>query len=124
VAYSSAENGQSQVFVQSFPDPSRGKWAVSKPGAAFPRWRRDGRELFFLEPSGGRFYSVSVTSGPQPQFGQQTPLFEAPGMTVASGLGPPYDVSPDGQRFLVVEPRAETTVPITVVVNWDRQITR
>jgi Tol biopolymer transport system component len=124
VAYASDENGQSQVFVQSFPDPSQGRWTVSRPGGVFPRWRRDGRELFFAE-AGGRIHSVSVNVGNQPQFGQPKLLFEVPTMTVANvGLGPPYDVSPDGQRFLVVEPRADAAIPITVVVNWDHQIMR
>jgi Tol biopolymer transport system component len=121
VAYSSEENGQPPVFVQSFPDPSRAKWTVSKPGAQFPRWRRDGRELFFAE-QGGRIHSVSVTNGDQLKFGQPALLLEAPSMVVASGLGQPYDVSPDGQRFLVVEPRVDTAIPITVVVNWDQKI--
>jgi hypothetical protein len=66
-----------------------------------------------------------VTIADQLQFGQSRLLFEVPAMTVGNvGLGPPYDVSPDGQRFLVVEPRADTAIPITVVVNWDRQITQ
>jgi hypothetical protein len=94
---------------------------VSKPGAQFPRWRRDGRELFFAE-QGGRIHSVSVTNGDQLKFGQPALLLEAPSMVVASGLGQPYDVSPDGQRFLVVEPRVDTAIPITVVVNWDQKI--
>jgi hypothetical protein len=124
VAYASDANGQSQVFVQSFPDPSQRRWTVSKAGGAYPRWRRDGKELFFAEAE-GRIQSVSVTTGDQPQFGQPRLLFEVATMNIVNGgLGPPYDVSPDGQRFLIVEPRADAAVPITVIVNRDRQITR
>jgi Tol biopolymer transport system component len=124
VAYASDANGQSQVFVQSFPDPSRGRWPVSRAGGVYPRWRQDGKELFFAE-AGGRIHSVSVTGGNQLQFGQPRLLFEAKTMNIVNGgLGPPYDVSADGQRFLIVEPRAEAAIPITVVVNWDRQIIR
>jgi Tol biopolymer transport system component len=121
VAYTSDESGQSQVFVQSFPDPRGGKWTVSKPGGGYPRWRRDGRELFFAE-AGSRIYSVSATNGDSLRLGQPTLLFEVPMMTMTGSIGAPYDVSPDGQRFLVVEPRAD--MAITVVVNRDRQITR
>ena len=123
LAYTSDEGGATQVFVQSFPDPTRGKWTVSRPGAMLPRWRRDGRELYFAEP-GGRFYAVSVTPGTTLQIGQPTLLFETQLTTVAPGTGQPYDVSPDGQRFLVLQQRVDVAVPITVVVNWDRQITR
>jgi Tol biopolymer transport system component len=123
MAYTSDEGGAPQVVVQSFPDPTRGKWTVSRPGAMLPRWRRDSRELYFAEP-GGRFYSVSVTPGTTLQIGQPTLLFETQVTTVSLGTGQSYDVTPDGQRFLVLQQRVDVAVPITVVVNWDQQIAR
>jgi Tol biopolymer transport system component len=61
LAYVSNESGADQVMVQSFPDPSRGKWQVSTNGGTFPRWRRDGRELHYVG-SDSRMMAVSVVT--------------------------------------------------------------
>src|SRR5262249_11042747 len=58
LAYVSNESGTFQVIVRPFPDPSRGKWQISPDGGLYPRWRRDGRELFYLD-SKARIVSVS-----------------------------------------------------------------
>ncbi|MDP3717936.1 MAG: protein kinase [Acidobacteriota bacterium] len=104
-----------QVFVQTFPDVTVGRWPVSPLGASHARWRRDGREIFFL--NNGRLWAVPVAAGPRFQAGEATPLFDF----ANSQLGPisPYDVSPDGQRIVVLRERGAAVSPaLTVLVNW------
>ncbi len=122
VAYRSLESGRSEVYVQGFTqDPSQtgGKWQVSVNGGELPRWRRDGKELFFH--LGETYFAVDVkTDGPSFQAGIPKPLFSVP--TVSSGQtgGSPFVVTRDGQRFLVlaaVDTKADNQ-PLDVLVNW------
>ena len=116
VAYVSDESTRQEVYVRSFP-PSGGKWQVSTNGGSTPRWRRDGKELFYLA-SDSRIMSVDVKAGAA-SFEVSSPkaLFEAPVDTPAGANR--YDVSPDGQRFLVNAPAENTSsASMTVVVNW------
>lgn len=121
LAYGTNESGRAQVVVQPFPDPSGGKWQISREGGLYPRWRRDGRELFYLDAT-RRIVAVSVTTEGRFSVGKSTPLFETSINTAGlRGITPdyPYDVMPDGQRFLISSPLGVTdTAPITVVVNW------
>ena len=100
-----------QVIVQSFPDPLEGRHQISSKGGSFPRWSRDGRELFYID-SGQRLIAVSVlTDGPF-KVQQTTELFNAP--------SPVFDVAPRGDRFLF---NVSSTVlanppPINLVLNW------
>jgi Tol biopolymer transport system component len=119
VAYVTNESGRPQVVVQSFPDPSQGRWPVSIEGGSEPRWRRDGRELFYVDPNGS-LMAVPVSSGPAPEIGTPVPLFNT---TIPFPTGPSlrryYDVSADGQRFLISTPaRLTSAEPFTFVVNW------
>ena len=116
VAYSTNDSGTYQVVVQPFPDPSGGKWQVSDAGGALPIWRADGRELFYLAPSGD-LMAVSVTTDPTFAIGSTTKLFRAP-LTFAT-QGAPYDVAADGQRFLIAAVSGDTTPsPISTILNW------
>ncbi len=126
LAYTSNESGDYEVYVRPFPS-GPGRWKVSASGvvAREPRWRRDGKELFFLEiliPN-YRLMAVAVQSGPHGDFqagGLQTLFdFRAIG-TISTFNSFLYSPSADGQRFLVrVEPGdAETTV--NVVTNWEK----
>ena len=115
VAYVSNETGSSEVYVTRFPGPS-GKWPISTAGGTYPRWRADGRELFYLARD-GMLVAVPVNEqGTELVVGSERRLFA----THASALGRSgYDASADGQRFLVntvVEAAAPS--PITLVVNW------
>ncbi len=113
IAYVSNEAGRKDVYVTSFPELS-GKWQVSRAGGDHPRWRRDGRELFYL--TADKMMSADVNgSGSQFDVAATRPLFDvrwAPARSV-------YDVSGDGQRFLMVtwDPSPAAT-GFTVVVNW------
>ena len=102
------------MYVTRFPGPG-GKWQLSAAGGTQPRWRRDGKEIFYLDPD-NRLVSAAVNgAGSAFEVGAVQPLFA----TRAGGPGSVYDVSPDGQRFLVNTLMEETAAePITLVVNW------
>ena len=114
IAYASTESGRTEIYVQSFP-PTGGKWQVSSSGGAQPHWRRDGRELFFMAPD-RKLMAVSVKPGAALEFGTPEPLFQ----TRVSNFTSPnrYDVSADGQRFLVNSSAGESSSAITVILNW------
>ena len=89
---------------------------VSSGGGTEPRWRRDGRELFYLTPS-GKMMAVEVIAGPEFHAGTPTPLFQAPPGVVVG------DVTADGKRFLFVTPAGSSaSVPFTVVLNWSEEL--
>jgi Tol biopolymer transport system component len=122
LAYTTDESGRFEVHVQSFPVAGGGKWQISKDGGWFPRWRRDGRELFYYTPD-ERFMAVPVRSGTRLDVGAAVPLFEAHvlnGAINAGGSRIQYDVARDGQRFLLNVPIEDGGVgfSIIVVLNW------
>ncbi len=118
VAYVSEETGRPDVFVAAFPQPG-GRWQVSQAGGTEPRWNRNGRELFFIDLQ-NNLVSVEVeatTAGFQP--GAARELFQFHG---AGGLWR-YDVSPDGDRFLVTDPLDEDLAsPVTLITDWTRKL--
>jgi Tol biopolymer transport system component len=122
VAYQSNESGRSEVYVVPFPGPG-GKWQVSTGGGEYPRWRRDGKELFFLA-GGNTVMSAAVNgSGSAFEVGSVQRVFEAPLRTnpyLGFGSGYVYDVFPDGQRFLIDQVSGEQAAPspIRVITNW------
>jgi Tol biopolymer transport system component len=113
LAYTSPESGRSEVYVVPFPMASR-RWPVSTAGGTQPRWRRDGKELFYAGRD-NRLMAVTIdASGRDLKIGEPQPLFEARPVGARSF----YDVSPDG-RFLVNVVRADSASPsITLVQNW------
>jgi eukaryotic-like serine/threonine-protein kinase len=122
VAYASNESGRWEVFVAPFPGPG-GNWKVSTAGGSEPRWRRDGKELFYIAPD-GKLMAVEIKSGPGFEPGAATPLFQTHrGLPIGSSDLYSYDVSPDGQRFLVNTDVSEaTSPPLTVVSNWPEEL--
>jgi len=115
IAYVSNESGKAEVYVAPFPGPGD-KWQVSAMGGNFPRWRRDGKEIFYLAPDNKLMSAVVNGAGSAFEVGALRSLFETRPTTQARSM---YDVSPDGQRFLVnmlVDDVA--AAPITLVVNW------
>ena len=115
VAYSSNESGRFEVHVQSFPLTDR-QWTVSTTGGYEPRWRADGREMYYLS-SDQKLMAVGV--GPGPSFGAPTELFQVRVAGGASQNRTHYVPSRDGRRFLINTPTGDPAmVPITVVLNW------
>jgi Tol biopolymer transport system component len=109
------ETRQMQVFVHTFPDPTLGRWPVSEVGGAFPRWRPDGKELFFVQRRA--LYAVPILDAARP-LGEPARLFELPAVAPQMGLAP-YDVMPGGQRFVVVRRRdVSLSRTLTVILNW------
>jgi Tol biopolymer transport system component len=132
VAYMSNESGRAEVWVIPFagaaPEAAShapevaGKWQVSTNGGTDPCWRRDSKELFFVSPD-NKLMAVSVdVQGAALRTGVPQPLFEVRRRTTsyrAYGAGSSFDVSADGQRFLVNVPVAsEQAAPITLLLNW------
>jgi eukaryotic-like serine/threonine-protein kinase len=115
LAYASDESGQFEVFVRPFPAGDR-RWPVSTAGGQQPRWRADGRELFYMGPD-GTVMAVPVTTGATFSAGLPTPLFRASVSHRAPEYGRDYAVSRDGQRVLV-NWAPEGGSRATVVVNW------
>jgi Tol biopolymer transport system component len=114
VAYASNESGRFEIYVRPFPGPG-GKWQVSTSGGSSPVWRRDGKELFYLGLE-HKLMSVAVKTGQVFETEAPKPLFD---MRVRSDPDRLFDVSSDGQRFVVVAPVGdETAPPITLVQNW------
>jgi eukaryotic-like serine/threonine-protein kinase len=116
VAYVSDESGSPQVYVQTFP-PSGGKWQISTQGGYTPRWRGDGKELFYMSPDRKIMSAALNPNGTTFEVSSPTALFQTQ-VDLAPGTNR-YDVSPDGQRFLMSTPIENTTSPpITVITNW------
>ena len=120
LAYTTNESGTFQIVVQTFPDPNGGKWQISAEGGVQPKWRRDGRELYYLSLD-GKIMSVPVSTGAAFTAGRPMTLFQTP-LTVnrrSPTRDRQYDVAPDG-RFLISVPAASAAyIPFTVTVNWD-----
>ena len=122
VAYSATETPVAQVYVQSFP-PGRGKWQVSTDGGDQPRWRRDCKELFYVAPP-GKMMSVEVQSRDAFEAGPPRLLFTFRGSNNPYGTFH-YDVTADGQKFLILKPVEETSPdPLHIVLNWTTGLTK
>jgi serine/threonine protein kinase len=114
VAYPSFESGRVDVYVAPFPGPGQ-RVAISTAGGTGPRWRGDGKELFYITDD-GKVMSVPIRPGATLEPGLPVPLFEARARNQAGGR---FDVTADGQRFLVITRVVEREVlPIAVVVDW------
>jgi Tol biopolymer transport system component/tRNA A-37 threonylcarbamoyl transferase component Bud32 len=120
LAYTTNESGTWEVFVQPFPDPSAGKVQVSSSGGIAPRWKRDGRELYYINAN-SQLVAVPVIAGNSFGLGAPTALFDTPLPFPGPGLASvPYEVAPDGQRFLLSLPRETTArdTPLVVITSW------
>jgi Tol biopolymer transport system component len=114
MAYVSDESGAQQVYVQSFPTLG-GQRQVSTEGGSQPRWRRDGKELFYLA-SDRKLMAVTVRTGAAFDADAPRALFQT--ALDVSALRQDYSVSGDGQRFLLNTPLDTGAQPMTVVLNW------
>jgi Tol biopolymer transport system component len=118
IAYSSNEPGSYEVYVQPFP-ATGGRWRVSTGGGNNPLWRGDGKELFYIAAD-GKMMAVEVKSGASFEAGTPKVLFD-----YRSIRGRAYEVTGDGQRFLIATSIEETSLaPFTVVLNWTAELKR
>jgi Tol biopolymer transport system component len=114
LAYSSNQSGRWEVYVQGLDNSAR--WQVSSQGGEQPRWRADGAELYYLSLS-GKLMAVPVRLSPVFQSGAPAALFDSGVPAYVTGLK--YDVSPNGQRFLMNTGQSEAQSNlIQVVLNW------
>jgi serine/threonine-protein kinase len=125
LAYVSNDSGQQQVYVQPFPDVNSGRWQLSVDGGSRPVWAPNGRELFYANRA-GTIMAVPVGTGSTFTYGNATKLFDWPTIGVP-GQFRTYDVSRDGQRFLMVKEaggdrKDAPAATITVVLNWVEEL--
>jgi eukaryotic-like serine/threonine-protein kinase len=122
VAYASNETGKWEIYVTSFPD-ARGKWQISSSGGEQPRWRGDGKELFYLS-SDGKMMAAPVTTGTHFDAGAPVVLFQStPRQPVMVYDLFVYDVSRDGQRFLInTQVKQADSAPMSVILNWPAKL--
>lgn len=124
MVYVSDESGRPEVYVQPYPGPG-GKWQISTEGGVEPNWNRNGRELFYR--SGNKMMAVDITT--QPSFSAGSPRMLFAGEYVPAGYPntyADYDVSADGQRFLMIKQSEQGTAvtQINVVQNWFEELKR
>jgi Tol biopolymer transport system component len=112
IAYQSDETGRSEIYVAPFPGPG-GKRQISASSGTQPRWRADGKEIFYVAADLRLTTTEVAIKGDQIQNGEVHPLFGP--LLNASGQ---YDVSADGQRILAITPRQNASEPLTIVQNW------
>jgi Tol biopolymer transport system component len=131
VAYTSKESGREEVYVVPF-DAAKvlnagagsakasagGKWLISTSGGHSPRWRRDGKEIFYLAPENQMMRVEIEERGSSVEVRTAQPLFR---IVAATEPVFPYDVTPDGKRF-VVNTSSNQSAPLTLVVNWTARL--
>jgi len=119
MAYQNNESGQREIYITAFPGGGA-KWQVSTNGGTIPRWRRDGKELFFLDGA-DNIVAVDVgASGNAVHLGVPHALFQVVGIQREYG---PFDVAADGKKFLTNSGNLkEGSDPLTLVQNWPAEL--
>jgi len=122
VAITSNDSGQSEIYVIPFPPTANEKkWVVSTGGGVMPRWRRDGKELFYISPD-WKMMAVDVDTHPTFRSGTPRALFDTEMADTGIRNGPmSWDISPDGNRFLIITDKTQETSSLNVILNWRPQ---
>ncbi len=126
LAYKSNESRRDEVYVRPFPNVNDGLWQITTDGGMHPAWARSGRELFYRAPDGAL---MGVPVELQPSFSAGTPTKILDGSDLLGGPGRAYDVSPDGERFLMItggegSADAASLPSLVVVQNWFEDLKR
>jgi Tol biopolymer transport system component/tRNA A-37 threonylcarbamoyl transferase component Bud32 len=121
IAYVSDESGRKEIYVQPYPGPG-GKWQISTESGVEPLWNRNGRELFYR--SGKKMMAIEIATKPSFSAGTPKMLFEGQYQSLPTISTPNYDVSPDGERFLLLKPveQDQAATQINVVLNWFEEL--
>jgi dipeptidyl aminopeptidase/acylaminoacyl peptidase len=119
IAYASNESGRFEIYVQRFQgDSAPQKWRVSSNGGQQPRWREDGKEIYFVAPD-GKLMAVSVGAGAALDPSPAVVLFQSRILQRGVSATPQYVVTANGQRFLINTLAGDPpSPPMTVVLNW------
>ncbi len=129
VAYISKESGREEVYIVPFEAAKvintgtgsvtspGGKWQISPSGGFSPRWRRDGKEIFYLGPDNQMMAAEVEARGNSFEARKAQPLFKTPVAPDAA----PYDVTADGKRFVIIS-MSNPNKPLTLVVNWTARL--
>ena len=120
IAYESNESGQLEVYVRPFPNVEDGKWQISRDGGTEPVWAPRGQELFYR--NGQAMMVVGIKT--EPTFTQGSPVVLFTGRYTMGSAVVNYDISSDGQRFLMIKEEEATTAQINVVLNWFEELKR
>jgi Tol biopolymer transport system component len=121
LAYTSDESGQIEVYMEPYPGPG-GKWQISTEGGREPVWNPNGRELFYR--SGNKMMAVDVATQPKLTVGNPRMVFQGEYVSATNQFSN-YDISPDGQRFLMLKPTEQVQAAptqINVVLNWFEEL--
>ncbi len=128
LAYQSNETGRNEIYVRPFvatlgdtsANQAAGQWQVSSAGGIMPTWRPDGKEIYYLSPTGMMMATPISLTGATPEPGAPVMLFNPRifGSGVDAQQGRQYDVAPDG-RFLINTVLDEAAAPITLILNWN-----
>jgi serine/threonine-protein kinase len=130
LAYSSNESGRYEIYVRPFPEVDSGRWQVSGSGGTRPMWARDGRSIFYMTQPVLTLMEVPIQGGARFAAGPPRVAIKGPNGYLAPQYSRPYDVSPDGRRFLMIqnaqtpEGRAPVQQPLVVIQNWLEDLTR
>jgi hypothetical protein len=123
LAYTSEESGRSEIYVQPFPGGG-GKWQISTAGGNDPRWRADGRELYYQSPN-QQMMAVTIRTSPGLEADVPISLFTANVLVPGTAVRSHYAVTTDAQRFLLAAPSGRESVSGTqVVLNWSAEVKR
>lgn len=118
VAVTSNESGQSEIYVIPFPPAANEKWLVSTGGGVMPRWRRDGKELFYISPD-WKMMAVDVETQPTFRSGTPRALFDTEMVDTGIRNGPmSWDIAPDGKRFLIISDISQSNSSLNLILNW------
>jgi serine/threonine protein kinase len=114
LAYSSTESGREEIYVTHFPSGA-GKWQVSQTGGTFPAWRGDSKMIYFVGTDGALHAAGVNAKSEEFELDPVRSLFQ---VNYLAPVGNPYDVSPDGQRFVFTTLPESVATPLVLVTNW------
>jgi Tol biopolymer transport system component len=126
MAYASNESGKNEVYLRPFPEVDKGKWQVSSSGGDSPLWSPTSREIFYRKDDAVIAVSVETESTFKP--GKAEVLFRGPYVQLGGSEGHPWDISPDGKRFLMMKEAGTTSSAsggprkISIVLNWFEEL--